>query len=264
MTYVNRPDRSRGATVRWVFADATARTNFAPQHGGADARPPSANDIGSEAWQLSDDSFWSLKSIAPNVWVAKGSGGGGGTGNVTGPGTSTDKALARFSGTNGQTIQDGHVKESDAGVLTNTELGCQGANGDGGTFPLGASTQKQTTVTAAGTDTLAYPCADTFCSFFEVYAVGIDGTNGRVYARRTIITAIRYAGAPGGAIATTLGAALFDEFDPAVTGVSTGWDATFVAYAISSNNFQVTVKADPAHSTKWTIAIRVATIPFTP
>lgn len=255
MTYVNKPDQSRGASVRWVFADATARANFTPLHGGF--KPPSAFDVGSEAWQISDDSFWSLKAVSPLTWVAKGSGGGS---SITTPGTTTDKALVRWSGTAGSAIADGHITESDAGVLLKTELGCQGANGNGGTFPLGASTEKQTTVTAAGTDTLTYPCADGFISHFHVYAVGIDATTGAIYVRETKITAKRYSTFSGGAIATTLLSAFFDEFDAGTTG----WDATFVAYSIVSNNFTVTVKADPAHSTKWTIAIRAATIPFTP
>lgn len=75
------------ATTRWVFDNATDRGNFVvsssyPSFGGQTASQRIAaltvEDIGSEAWQLSDDSFWSLKSISPPVWVAKGSGGGGG------------------------------------------------------------------------------------------------------------------------------------------------------------------------------------------
>lgn len=64
-------------TVRWIFANSTARTNFTPTEG----LPRTSGklreyDIGSEAWQQSDDTFWSIKSINPVVWIAKGSGGG--------------------------------------------------------------------------------------------------------------------------------------------------------------------------------------------
>lgn len=44
--------------------------------------------------------------------------GSGGTGNVIGPSSSTDKAISRFNGTTGKIIQDSLVTISDAGNLT--------------------------------------------------------------------------------------------------------------------------------------------------
>jgi len=46
-----------------------------------------------------------------------GGGGGGGSGDVSGPASSTDNAIARFSGTDGETIQNSIGILSDAGVL---------------------------------------------------------------------------------------------------------------------------------------------------
>jgi hypothetical protein len=248
MTYVNKPDQRNGATVRWVFADATARTNFAPLHGGP---KPQAHDIGSEAWQLSDDSFWSLKAVSPVTWVSKSSGGGGG---ISGPGTTTDKALVRWNGTDGSTVQDGHLTENDAGQLTSSELGTIGIP-EGGVFPLGASAAAQKTITSGGTDTVTLACPDPFASHFHVFALGYDTTTKAVYFRESKIFALR---AGSLSITTRIGSALFDEFDAG----STGWDATFVAYSVVSNNFTVTLKADPAHDTKWTVAILASSIPF--
>lgn len=42
----------------------------------------------------------------------------GGTGDVVGPGSATDNALARFDGTTGKLIQDSSITLSDAGILT--------------------------------------------------------------------------------------------------------------------------------------------------
>jgi hypothetical protein len=49
---------------------------------------------------------------------ASSSGGGGGAGDVTGPASSTDNALARYDGTGGKTLQSSIAVLSDAGSLT--------------------------------------------------------------------------------------------------------------------------------------------------
>jgi len=51
--------------------------------------------------------------------VTLATGGGGGAGDVSGPGASTDDALARWNGVDGDTLQDSTVTLSDAGALTN-------------------------------------------------------------------------------------------------------------------------------------------------
>lgn len=45
-------------------------------------------------------------------------GAGSGSGDVVGPGSSTDNALVRFDGVTGKLVQDGVITESDTGVLT--------------------------------------------------------------------------------------------------------------------------------------------------
>lgn len=47
-------------------------------------------------------------------------GGGGGSGDVVGPSSSTDEGIARFDGTTGKLIQDSPITISDAGTLTFT------------------------------------------------------------------------------------------------------------------------------------------------
>jgi len=49
-------------------------------------------------------------------------GGGGGAGDVAGPSSSTDNALARFDAATGKILQDGPVVESDAGALSGVTL----------------------------------------------------------------------------------------------------------------------------------------------
>jgi len=59
-------------------------------------------------------------------------GGGGGAGDVAGPGSSTDNALARYDGTTGKLLQDGLVTESDAGALSGaTQLNVDNLRLDG-------------------------------------------------------------------------------------------------------------------------------------
>ena len=78
-----------------------------------------------------------------------------GGGDVSGPGSSTDNALARWDGTGGDTLQDSTVLVSDNGEMTNgsqpafgANLGSQDANetGDGTAFYLG-DTDVGTTLT---------------------------------------------------------------------------------------------------------------------
>ena len=58
--------------------------------------------------------------VGPPVYDAVVSGGGGGgTGNVVGPATSADNAIARFDGTTGKLIQSGVITEDDLGSLSN-------------------------------------------------------------------------------------------------------------------------------------------------
>jgi hypothetical protein len=61
-----------------------------------------------------------------------GGGGAGGSGDVAGPASSTDNALARFDLTTGKLLQDGVVTESDAGVVSGaTQLNVDNLRLDG-------------------------------------------------------------------------------------------------------------------------------------
>lgn len=67
------------------------------------------------------------------------------TGDITGPGSSTDNALARWNGTGGDTLQDSTVTVTDNGEMRNTSQPCFRANngsaisnetGDGTTYTI--------------------------------------------------------------------------------------------------------------------------------
>jgi hypothetical protein len=79
-------------------------------------------------------------------------GGGGGTGNVTGPATSTDNAVVRFDGTTGQLIQDSGLKVDDLGNVTvNGKLTVGGSD-----FPEGLNVVGNFSVDDADTPTKSY------------------------------------------------------------------------------------------------------------
>jgi hypothetical protein len=98
------------------FADGVRQT-FNPNGTNAGVNVGSqAGDPGSpsngDLWY--DSTANELTARINGANVALGAGGGG----VTGPGSSTDEALARFDGTGGSTLQNGTITMSDTGVLT--------------------------------------------------------------------------------------------------------------------------------------------------
>lgn len=81
------------------------------------------------------------QSGAPPAWASA-----GGSGDVSGPGSSTDNALSRWNGTGGDTLQDSTVIVTDNGEMTNASqpsflayLGSADNNvtGDGTTYSIG-------------------------------------------------------------------------------------------------------------------------------
>lgn len=67
-------------------------------------------------------------------WTKAG-GGSGGSGNVTGPGSSTDNAVVRWDGAGGTTIQNSVVIASDAGAVSGiTQLDVDNIRTDGNTI----------------------------------------------------------------------------------------------------------------------------------
>lgn len=81
-------------------------------------------------------------------------GGSGGSGNVVGPGSSTDNALARFDGTTGKIIQNGITVETDEGQL-------QSADGDVGTPTYSFLNSPTTGMYSSAPNTLNFGANDT-------------------------------------------------------------------------------------------------------
>lgn len=85
------------------------------------------------------------------VWFGIGSFDGGGSGNVTGPASSTDNAIARFDSTTGKVIQNSAVTVADTtGVIAGTQ---------GVTFTGSSSGTTALVPTAAASGTLTLPAA---------------------------------------------------------------------------------------------------------
>ena len=71
-------------------------------------------------------------------------------GDVTGPGSSTDNALAKFDSTTGKIIQNSNATLSDAGALTATTfIGALTGNASGTAATVTGATQSA--ITALGT-----------------------------------------------------------------------------------------------------------------
>lgn len=87
--------------ANWQYADAATR---------AAATGFVTADLLKVAHQQDDNSLWILVATVP-TWVQVGAG------DVTGPGSSTDNAIARFDGAGGDTLQDSAVTVSDIGVI---------------------------------------------------------------------------------------------------------------------------------------------------
>ena len=90
---------------------------------------------------------------------------GGGGGDVFGPASSTDNAIARFDGATGKLIQNSVVTISDTGAIA----GAISMQRTGGDLAIGTVTSGNTLITAAGSVRLqgiTYPAA--------------DGTNGQI------------------------------------------------------------------------------------
>lgn len=78
-----------------------------------------------------------------------------GSGNVTGVVSSTDMAIARFSGTSGKAIQNSGVTISDANLLTTTSLATTGAATVGTTLGVTGATTLGSTLGVTGAATLS-------------------------------------------------------------------------------------------------------------
>ena len=81
---------------------------------GANATDPTSPVNGDIYYQ--SGSVNKFRFYENGAWVELG--GGGGTGDVTGPGTATDNSIARFDGTTGKLIQNSSLQLSDSGAFT--------------------------------------------------------------------------------------------------------------------------------------------------
>ena len=156
-----------------------------------------------------------------------------GSGNVAGPGTSTDNALALFDGTGGQTLQDSSITSADGsslvvpGTLTLGSGGHVIANSagllDGGKLQAGS-------VGIAGLDIAGGTAATTADDADLVVLYDDSATANRVITRANFLAGISGGGDDMGAVDTEaeLETALTD-----VTDVFTNNDANY-AYLIDS------------------------------
>jgi hypothetical protein len=87
----------------YSYASAAARTG---------ASGFTSDDIGKIARQTDNNTFWILTATTP-TWAQIDSGG-----SLSGPGSSTDEAKARFNGTGGDTLQNSSLTISDTNVLS--------------------------------------------------------------------------------------------------------------------------------------------------
>jgi hypothetical protein len=89
----------------WEYANAAARTG---------ATGFTSDDLDKVAKQTDDDTYYILTATTP-TWTQIDAAGGG---DVSGPGSSSDNAVARFDGTGGKTLQNtSPVTISDIGVI---------------------------------------------------------------------------------------------------------------------------------------------------
>ena len=79
------------------------------------AKVPAAGDleIGELAVNLADQKLYSKNAAGTVIQL----GGGSGSGDVVGPSSATDNALARYDGTTGKIIQNGNITQDDNGNL---------------------------------------------------------------------------------------------------------------------------------------------------
>ena len=100
----------------------------------------------------------------PSPIAAGGGGGGGGLGDVVGPASSTDNAIARFDSTTGKLLQNSGCTINDSGNLSCSGTVAGGsAGGATGALDLSGSTSGTVTLTTAaiaGTWTLQLPAND--------------------------------------------------------------------------------------------------------
>jgi len=103
----NLPYTEVHVAYAFSYADSTARTAATGFLSG---------DVGKIARQLDNNSLWMLTNYSPIAWKDVGSGVT--SGDVYGPGSSTDNAIVRFHETTGKSIQNSSVTIDDSGNIS--------------------------------------------------------------------------------------------------------------------------------------------------
>lgn len=106
MRHSQASEGKRHPAFNWQFADQAARLAFT----GYDA--PLAEDVYKLALQVDTETYWTLTDHSPVTWA------GLGAGDVLGPGSATDNAIARFNGTTGKSVQNSAATVNDTGDVT--------------------------------------------------------------------------------------------------------------------------------------------------
>ena len=118
------------------------------------------------------------------VWFTP-SGGGGGSGDVVGPASSTDNAISRFDSTTGKLLQDSAVTVDDNGAVTVPEITAPGTPASGKVVIYAKTDNKlyikddtgaETDLTATGSGTLDHA---SLTSNLPWLTSGHTGTNGK-------------------------------------------------------------------------------------
>jgi hypothetical protein len=73
--------------------------------------------VGWLVYDIDQDGYYKFEGD-PTYWAEFVSGGGGGSGDVSGPASATDNAVARFDGTGGKTLQDSSFVVDDGGNVS--------------------------------------------------------------------------------------------------------------------------------------------------
>jgi hypothetical protein len=147
-------------------AAAASFSTYAAQSGGSSSSPfaeflrPRASDPRcSRVGQVYYNTSTSKQKVCtatgnPGTWADVGSAA---TGDVTGPASSTDNAIARFDGTGGKTLQNSTVTVGDTGNVAGVgTLNAHTIPGGTDTFTLNAATQTFTNKSfALGSNTLS-------------------------------------------------------------------------------------------------------------